>query len=432
MSPTDPPQPPHRRRPAVSRRDFLRVGGMGVVGLSVAQQAALAKLRNASGRRSCILLLMNGGASPFETFDPKPEAPVEIRGPFRAVATSVPGTAVSELLPELAQRADRFALCRSVFHAAAPIHETGLQLLQAGRLAARSSRPPAWGSTARFLLGEADGLPGYVVLPRLVANTGAPAYHGQTAGFLGAEFDPVTLEEDDESSAPSDRDAADASEAAAPSPSDDLSAALERRRELRAFLEAVERAEPDPLKRAYGEHHFGRLCRQARQLVEAGVRCVTVNLCDDLAQGATFDCHGRDVPGSGGSLYTYRDSLCPMFDRALSTLLDDLAQRGLLDETLVMAIGEFGRTPHVNPWTGRDHWPGCWSALVAGGGVRGGQVIGRSDATGHEPVERPIALPELTATLFRVLEIPCETPLRPEPETPVETCPAAAVGELFG
>jgi uncharacterized protein (DUF1501 family) len=121
-----------------------------------------------------------------------------------------------------------------------------------------------------------------------------------------------------------------------------------------------------------------------------------------------------------------------MFDRALSTLLDDLAQRGLLDETLVLAAGEFGRTPRINAWTGRDHWPGCWSVLVAGGGVRGGQVIGRSDATGHEPAERPIALPELTATLFRVLEIPPETPLRPEPETPVETCAAAAVGELFG
>lgn len=389
----------------VSRRDFLRVGGLSVVSLSVAERAALGHKQAAAARhRNCIFVLMTGGPSQFETFDPKPGAPQEIRGPLRAISTAVPGTQLSECLPQLAARADRFAILRSLTHDAAPIHETGLQLLQTGRLAHGGVRHPAFGSVVARYLGPRQEIAPFVTLPRLLGNTGVHAWHGQQAGFLGNEFDPLTETAGETAAGTGD---------------------------TASFLPGGFLAdETDKTQTAYGRTRFGRLCLQARKLVECGVRCVTVNLFDTLAGQPTWDCHGRNL-SNPCTLFDYRDRLGPEFDRAFSALLDDLEQRGLLADTLVIAVGEFGRTPRVNAGGGRDHWPGVWSALVAGGGVEGGRTIGQSDAGGAAPADRPIAPGELTATIYDRLGVSGDLLLPVDGETTLPLTDHQPIRELF-
>ncbi len=398
-------------RSGVSRRDFLRVGGLSVVGLSVAERAALAQNRAATDCRSCIFVLMTGGPSQFETFDPKPEAPSEIRGPLRAISTAVPGTQLSESLPRLAERAGRFAIVRSLHHDAAPIHEVGHQLLQTGRLAHGSVRHPSYGSVVAHLLGPRDDIVPYAVISGLLGDTGVNAYRGQQAGFLGSDFDPWTSAVGDGHDGASPADGSDGSDPLLP----------------HSFLQD----ESESVRREYGETRFGRLCLQARQMVESGVRCVTVNLFESLVNQTTWDCHGR-THGAPADLYDYRDTLCPEFDRAFATLLDDLQQRGLLDETLVIAVGEFGRTPRINDLGGRDHWPGVWSALVAGCGIQGGQVLGASDAHGTAPIERPVAPAELTATIYERLGLDLDLPLAVDEQTELPISADRPITELLG
>jgi uncharacterized protein (DUF1501 family) len=359
---------------SVSRRDFLRAGGAGVVALSAAEQTARAHLLSRSSRKSCIFLLMTGGPSQLDTFDPKPEAPSDYRGPMRTIATAVPGVFLSEGLPKLAQRMGRFSLLRSLAHDAAPIHETGLQLLQTGRLSFRGDRPPHFGSLVARRHGPRGDVPASVVLPRLLTETGVNIWKGQGAGSLGNDFEPRTFE---------------------PQSADESTA-----------VSLPE--EGDVVRQRYGKTRFGSLCLQARQLVEAGVRCVTVNLFDRIHGESTWDCHGRG-PWSPSTVFDYRDTLCPQFDRAVSALLDDLQERGLFDDTLVIATGEFGRTPKMNETAGRDHWPHVWSALAAGGGIHGGEVIGSSDARGSHPANRPTSPAELNAAILQVLGVPSQT-----------------------
>jgi uncharacterized protein (DUF1501 family) len=350
------PAEPHTEvtEDSVSRRQFLRAGSLSVVGLSLAEHAAWADFLHRSGRKSCILVLMTGGPSQLDTFDPKPDASADYRGTLSAISTSVTGTLLSETLPNLAQRAHRFSLLRSIHHTAASIHETGLQLLQTGRLSWKGVRFPHVGHVLAEATGAAATQPSAVLLPRPLESTGLSAYAGQEA-------------HDDD-------------------------------RLVRHVAEAA-KSESDAIRRQYGASRFGELLLQSRLLVEQGVRCITVNLFDQLGPYVTWDAHG-DAESGPATIANCRDQLCPAFDRALSGLLDDLSQRGLLDETLVLAVGEMGRTPRINPHGGRDHWTKCWSALVAGGGTPGGQVIGASDETGSEPVDRPIALGELPATLL--------------------------------
>ena len=349
---------------SVSRRDFLRVGGLSVVGLSMAERQALARTTAAAGHRSCIFLLMTGGPSQLETFDPKPEAPLHVRGPMKAISTAVPGLFLADGLPKLAERADRFSLIRSLNHSSPPVHETGYQWLHTGCLSDGESLAPSFGSLIAKRLGSRNGVPPYVVLPKLLSQTGVNMYRGQTAGDLGEEFDPV---------APSGTGA--------------------------RFDFLSPDSEPASIRQKYGDSHFGRLCLQARQLVEVGVRCVVVNLFDHLAGQLTWDCHGRSA-STPGTVYDYRDTLCPQFDRAVAALLDDLRDRGLIDQTMVVATGEFGRTPQINGDAGRDHWPGVWSALVAGGVSPRGAVIGASDAQASTPIDRPISPGELVCTIL--------------------------------
>jgi hypothetical protein len=340
-----------------TRRDFLRVGGLGALGVTLADAAPLLA-SSSSSERAVILLLLVGGPSQLETWDPKPDAPAEVRGPFGSIATKVEGIRISEHLPRLARRMDRLTLIRSMHHDAAPIHETGFQLLQTGRLCRLGDEAPHIGSVVARLRGARNDRPPFVVLPGPLGNTGVGVSHGQTAGDLGSSFEPVYL------------------------PADDLS------------------DEPETIREAYGRNAFGQSCLKARRLVEAGVRFVTVNMFSTVFNQLSWDCHGGR-PFS--TLDDYARELLPNFDRAFSALIDDLDSRGLLDATLVVAAGEFGRSPKLNAAGGRDHWPDVWSVTLAGGGTTGGQVIGASDDQAAYPADRPVHPAELLATIYRSL-----------------------------
>lgn len=349
---------------SISRREFLQAGAAT---LGPAAWAATAKARTASRTpQQCIVLFLTGGPSHLETFDPKPHAPEEIRGPFRPIRTRVPGLLFSEHLPRLAQRADRFAVVRSVFHRLSAIHETGQQLLQTGRV----SRPGVEYPTVAAILAKweehARNRPRTALLPGPLGNTGVMVSHGQSAGCLGPAYEPWT-----------------------PTP-----------QQRRAWL----RQESAAMRERYGKHRFGQMCLLARRLIEDGFRMVTVNMFDTVFNEITWDCHA-----DGGSLATdfedYRTVLCPMLDQAVSTLLDDLDCRGLLKNTLVVAMGEFGRTPLINPRGGRDHWPEVWSILLAGGPIPGGAVLGSSDKHGCEPRSDPIPAAQVAATILHALGV---------------------------
>jgi len=368
----------------LSRRDFLRVSGLSV-GLGLTGLPHLSAAPKTSAK-ACIQLLLVGGPSQLDTWDLKPGAPAEIRGPFRPIRTNVPGIAVCEHFPCMAKRADRFAILRSVYHHEAPIHETGQQLLQTGFLFRGETDWPHYGAVLSKLRPARNGVPTWVLLPGPIDNTGVNIGHGQTAGFLGKEFEP--------------------------------------------FVQGVENAEPERVRSRYGCNPFGQSCRLALRLVQQGVRLVTVNMFDTVFGGITWDCHanGGDL---NASLDDYRDTLCPMLDQAYTALLDDLEALGLLESTLVLCGGEFGRTPRVNSRNGRDHWPGVWSMLLAGGGIRGGQVVGASDRHGAEPKDRPVHPAEIAATVYQALGIDLQTQLPGPDGQPMPLTEAQPVTELF-
>jgi uncharacterized protein (DUF1501 family) len=376
----------------LTRRDFLRVGalGAGAVGLSLADLGAV-KAADKSKGVNCILLFLVGGPSQLDTWDLKPDAPDNVRGPFRPIKTNAPGVEICEHFPLMAQMADRYAILRSVHHTAAPIHETGHQMMQTGYLFKGEQEYPHYGSVMSHLHGRApDAPPPFVVLPTPIRHTGVSVSHGQTAGYLGARHDPFI---------PGGQ-----------------------------WLDA--KAETEGLRSRYGRNAFGQSCLLARRLVEHGVRFVAVNMFDTVFNEITWDCHA-----DGGSLSArlddYKETLCPMFDRAYTALLEDLKQRGMLDTTLVLAMGEFGRTPRLNPRGGRDHWTGCWSVLFAGAGVRGGQVVGASDKIGAEPKDRPVTPAEVAATVYRGLGVDLNARLPGPDDRPMPIAEAAPIEELF-
>jgi uncharacterized protein (DUF1501 family) len=310
----------------------------------------------------------------------------------------------------MARMAERYAIVRSVHHQSAPIHETGQQLMQTGRLFEAGREYPHYGAMLSAVRGEREpGVPPFVVLPNPIGSTGISVSHGQTAGELGAKHEPFILERVMDparlTSGKAILDSVDAAQSAVEAREDDSSAVA-----LEAIVSARRKhafdigSEASTARDRYGWTTFGQSCLLARRLIEHGVRLATVNMFDTVFNEITWDCHA-----DGGSLRTrledYQETLCPMFDRAYTALLEDLHQRGLLKTTLVVAMGEFGRTPKLNPRGGRDHWPGVWSILFAGGGVKGGQVIGASDSTGSEPHDRPVAPAEVAASIYHALGI---------------------------
>jgi hypothetical protein len=430
----------------LTRRDFMRVGALtvGTAGLSLADLYRLNAANSASMDVNCILLFLVGGPSQLDTWDPKPAAPDNVRGPFRPIAANVPGIQISENFPLMAQMADRYAILRSVYHQAAPIHETGHQLMQTGRLFRGGKEFPHYGSVVSHLRGRrANGAPAFAIVPGPITNTGVSVSHGQTAGFLGLEHEPVFpwqatgVLTDPARPGKSFVTALDQAECSVEQLAADGNLGPAPERAFASIFSpgskiAVDLArENDDLQSRYGMNTFGQSCLLAGRLVEQGVRLVTVNMFDTVFNQITWDCHA-----DGGSLPTtledYRTTLCPMFDRAYTTLLEDLDQRGLLAQTLVVAMGEFGRTPHLNPRGGRDHWPGVWSILFAGAGVRGGQVIGASDSLGGEPKDRPISPPEIAASIYHALGIDPKTQLVGTENRSWPLVDAEPIRELFG
>jgi hypothetical protein len=369
----------------LTRRGFLGAGPLAA-GLSLCDADNAEAHSRTSGRaKACIVLLLVGGPSQLETWDPKPNARVGVRGPFRSIATSVNGVRIGEYLPRMASLAHRYAIIRSLHHDAPPIHETGLQLLQTGRLCSNNIEAPHFGAV---LARQRGGVAPFVMLPSPIGNTGISISHGQGARLLGAAHEPSVQANFTHQLAPTDRE-------------------------------------------RYGKTAFGDACARSLQLVEQGARCVVVNMFDTVYDRVTWDCHAARQ-GLTSTLDDYRRTLCPSFDRACATLLDDLHQRGLLDETLVLVLGEFGRTPRLNANGGRDHWPGCWSIVLAGGGVRGGQVIGVSDRLGAEPLQRPVTCPEVVASVYNAVGLPPSTQLIGPDRRRWPLVAAAPIRELFG
>jgi hypothetical protein len=430
----------------ITRREWLRVGGLGLFGLSLpslshARQTAPAGRSQAAGRaRACILFYLSGGPPQHETWDPKPNAPAEVRGEFRPIASAVPGLAVGELMPRVARLADRCCVLRAVATDDNAHSSSGHWVLTGypyPRPNTECNQPaasdwPCLGAVVGRLRRGTVALPPAITLPeQMITNANIVAI-GQNAGFLGRAADPWLLT--------CDPSAPDFEVPALGLPAEVPPLRLDGRRSLldqvNRHLDAVDRGgaatrydsqsrqafdllrsaaarrafrldlEPRAVRERYGLHKAGQSLLLARRLVEAGVALVQVNWPrergDMKADNPCWDTHSKNS-------MRLKTALMPPMDQAYSALLEDLGQRGLLDETLVVWMGEFGRTPKINAAGGRDHWGHVFAVALAGGGVRGGVVLGASDSTGGHPKDGRVLPQDLTATIFHCLGYGPET-----------------------
>ncbi|MDG3003787.1 DUF1501 domain-containing protein [Paludisphaera mucosa] len=438
----------------ISRRSFVQAGsgllGLSLPGLLAARQASAATTGRA---KSVIVILLSGGLGQHDSFDMKPEATEGIRGEFRPIQTAVPGVHFCEHLPRLAARAQDLAVVRSMSHPEGnhlvAVHHvlTGRPSFPRGasdldRVASRDDFP-CYAAVVDHLRTRQEGIPNGVALP-LKLIEGPLTWPGQDAGFLGPRHDPWQLRldpnkpeaRDDSLTLPEGLDAERLhrrrhlmTQSTAPVASD---AFLDQQDAALAMLcnsrvgRALDPDQEDPrLVDRYGRHVFGRSLLIARRLVEIGVPVVQATM--GIVQ--TWDTHVGNFP-------RLKDDLLPALDRAVSTLLDDLKARGLLDETLVIMLGEFGRTPRISQLTpgavpGRDHWPAVFPAVFAGGGVVGGQVIGKSDKLGAYPVTKTFGPPDLAATVYRALGIDPATEIRDRLNRPLRLCTGEAIDPLY-
>ncbi|HBI44849.1 MAG TPA: DUF1501 domain-containing protein [Planctomycetales bacterium] len=418
-----------------TRREFLRVGGLSALGLSLpgllsGRTVTPSRSLGAGKAKSCIILFLMGGPPQHSTWDPKPDAPADIRGEFGPTDTNIPGVRVCSLLPRLARQADKLCLLRAVStgdnaHSSSGYYMlTGVPHAPMNNENANPGPPNDWpnlGALVRRLRGDQGGLPAAVRLPMHIFNTDSSVWPGQDAGFLGRANDPWLFRCEPggpELRAPEFSFAADVP-ARRVGERRDLLARLDQtasagmaddfgRVRAKGFdLLNSERArgafdlgrEPAAVREQYGRSHFGQSCLLARRLVEAGVGLVQVNWFrgpDEPSDNPCWDSH----TGESERLKTV---LAPAADRAFAELIADLAQRGLLDETLVVCMAEFGRTPRFNGRAGRDHWGSVFSVALAGGGIRGGQVYGSSDRHGAYPSEGRVSPQDLTATVLHCL-----------------------------
>jgi uncharacterized protein (DUF1501 family) len=441
--------------PAVRRRDFLRVGSLGLFGLGLPATAA-ADNRPGARAKACIVLFMWGGPAQQDTWDMKPDAPEAYRGEFRPIATAVPGLRICEHLPRLAKRAKDLCLIRSMTHADMN-HLTATHHLLTGKPAPAGPISDDWPNYGSVLakLGRGRGpLPPYVSMMPVVPG-GAPRFveksHGQGAGWLGAVYNPMRIDADASSpdyrvadfapgpELPADRlrgrerllQALDRPARAAGQPEPEAMASQYRRAFELLSAPRVTSAfdlsqEPLKTRERYGMNRHGQSVLQARRLIEAGVPLVTVFWPNDGITDVSvyWDTHSRNF-------IDLKTRLCPVTDRATSALLDDLRDRGMLDETLVVWTGEMGRTPRVGQSVvggagagrdGRDHWGRVFTTVLAGGGVAGGAVYGASDRFAAEPSVNPTTPADLAATVYHLLGVDPRTELRDRLDRPVTLC----------
>jgi len=413
----------------VNRRDFLQVGTLGAAGYTLAQHAQAKEqglVSSGSDDRSVIMIFNLGAPSQVDTWDMKPEAPAEIRGPFKPIATNASGVEISEIFPRHAEIADKISFVRSCYHTSAAVHDAGWQMMQTGRQFSGGVNTPHAGAVASYLQGRRTDLPPFVVLPEVMGRGGGNLPNGQAGGFLGKSHDPFALNADPSTDNFQVPDLLP--------PAEIGTVRLDRRRKLRDLVDDTVKSfdasdnaklldsnfdtayrlmtsaqareafdlskEPASVRDRYGRTRFGQCCLLARRLVESGVRFVTINTFLTVFDEITWDIHGSK-PFT--SIEGMKNDVAPMYDQAYSALITDLSERGMLDDTMVCNLAEFGRTPRVNPAGGRDHWPQCFTTYFAGGGVQGGQVVGRSDPIGGVPDERPCDPGNVVATIFRSL-----------------------------
>ncbi len=444
----------------VTRRSFLQVGtaglaGMALPGLLRLEQAGAVETPRAR-IRNCITIFLVGSPGQLDTWDMKPDAPAEVRGKFRPIRTNVPGVQICEHFPLMARMMDKVALLRSLHHRTGATHENGQRWMMTGQDFNADSVKPHSGSVISRVFGPKSELPANIILPGPIGNTGAGPLHGQTAGYLGSAHEPFFLKADP--AQPNFR-VADLEV-----PTGQSGARLDARRQLLGQLDqlqrrtetrstqmhdsAYERAfglltsrrakeafdlnrEAAPVRDRYGRNTFGQSCLLARRLIEAGTRYVTVNHFDTVFNLSCWDMHA-----DGGSLNnTYLDYerfLCPQFDLGFTALIEDLDRRGLLAETVVAVLSEFGRTPRLNGRGGRDHYPNAWTNFLCGGNIRGGQAIGATDRIGSRPHDYPIEPPQVLASIYHGMGINLGATMMPGPgERPVRLIEAEPIRQLF-
>lgn len=414
----------------LARRDFMQQGVYGLLGYALNHGLARATTASRGSPptiRSCILLMYYGGPSHLDTWDMKPDAPAEIRGEFKPILTNVPGRFVCEHLPKTAQVVDKLAVIRSLHHPMTN-HNAAMYESLVGRTpaggdneilgASRTSDFPSYGSALSYCLDESTatmrrGPLTHVALPHVMHNV--VDLPGQNAGFLGGRYDPYQLT--------SDPNEADFAVSELSLPANIPITRMESRQRLLSLLdksttdsttEAIRKyhqragqllkspatanafvldREPNAVRDRYGRNRLGQSLLLARRLVESGVRFVNVNDKVYNGQLANWDSHADNFS-------RHKNDLLPPADQAFSALIEDLDQRHLLQSTLVVAMGEFGRTPKINRAAGRDHWPHCYSVVLAGGGVAGGATYGASDQIGAHPADDPATPGDLAATVF--------------------------------
>jgi uncharacterized protein (DUF1501 family) len=452
----------------ITRRDLLRVGGLSLFGLSLADVLRADQAFSRDRReKSCILFYLQGGQSQLDTWDMKPDAPDGVRSIFQPIATNVPGIQICEHMPLMAKIADKYAIIRSMAHETKN-HNPGGYIALTGVAPSRDivafgpapDDYPNPGSVVARMKPAAKTVPSYVQLSGPFLGDAGTVMPGVGSGFLGPKYDPLKVH--------ADPNAPDFAVEELSLPEGVTQARLSRRRGLLKAVEGAFRlidespqiqrmdtfyqrayslltspearkafdiqSEPEEVRERYGRNTYGQRLLLARRLVEAGVRLVTVYWGGHVnAPDQYWDTHKNNFPDQ-------KDKLLPPFDQGLSALLEDLHQRGLLETTLVVSAGEFGRTPRIGQITanagtdatGRDHWPFCYSIVVAGGGVRGGQVIGASDETAAYPAERPVHPSDIVATIYHALGIDPHAELHDRLGRAIPATHGEAVMELFG
>lgn len=430
----------HLKHDRLIRRRLLQAGGIGALGLQLPQLLE-ADIRPSSSPMSCIFIHQYGGLSQLDSWDMKPDAPREIRGPYQSIETATPGFRVGELMPQLARLSDRYAVVRSMTHNMAQ-HDRANAMLLAGR-EKPATDDPAFGAIVTKLRPTSAAIPPHVWLQKFGGGAAPPDHTYLTGGHLGMAYAPMLIGErhDDNPASPDFR-------VQAFDTNGDVSLQrLERRWQLSQGLQSLsgrtttqefeslnlyqqqafdllhskdaKRAfdlsdEKPALRDRYGRNPLGQNLLMARRLIESGVRLVNVVAWTGLAADEkfvsveTWDMHGNANVGIFENGWNGLPFALPRTDQGVATLLGDLTNRGLLDSTLVVLVGEFGRTPKISRGAkriGRDHWPQCYSAMIAGAGIRGGTVYGESDAQAAYVKSNPVSLEDFTATLFQAMSI---------------------------
>ena len=444
----------------VNRRSFLQAGAAGVGALTLPNMMALREAGavdySKEKIKNCITIFMVGSPGHLDTFDMKPEAPADIRGKFKPIQTNVPGADICEHFPRMARMMDKVAMIRSLYHNTGASHSNGSRWMMTGRDAIGDNQQPHVGSVVARVFGPKSNLPVSIILPGKIGNTGGPSINGQESRFLGSGYQPFFLNSDPARS--------NFKVANLVPPEGQTEFRINSRRNVLKEIDKIQRRtetdstqqrdsaysrafnlltspeakasfdlskEDGKLRDRYGRNTLGQSCLMARRLIERGTRYVTINHFDTVFNIACWDMHAN-----GNSLdNTYKEYeylLCPQLDQAFTGLIEDLEQRGLLQDTVVAVLSEFGRTPKLNGRGGRDHYPPAWTNFLCGGNIKGGQVIGSTDKIGAAPHDYPLLPDRVVASVYHGMGIDLETTMIPGPGSrPIRLIEAEPIPQLF-